>query len=179
MSNKLLILGAGGYGAMVKEIAAALGCYSQIDFLDDSFGSGRTADVFCESSIGKLDAASAFLDRYNYAIVAIGNPDVRKRYTEQLKSDGYRIATLISSQAYVSPSAVLKEGSVIEPLACVHSHAEVGEGTFVSSGAVVNHNSAVGNYCHVDCNAVVMTGTVVPDGTLLPAGEILRTNPAT
>ena len=34
--NNLLILGAGQFGLMVKEIAESMGCFDKIDFLDDN-----------------------------------------------------------------------------------------------------------------------------------------------
>ena len=34
--KRLMILGAGGYGKTVADVAAQLGCYEQIVFLDDA-----------------------------------------------------------------------------------------------------------------------------------------------
>ena len=34
--NNLLILGAGQFGLMVKEIAESMSCFDKIDFLDDN-----------------------------------------------------------------------------------------------------------------------------------------------
>ena len=39
----LLILGAGGYGKTVADVAEQLGCYDSIRFLDD--GSGNEGDA--------------------------------------------------------------------------------------------------------------------------------------
>ncbi|MBR1677729.1 MAG: acetyltransferase, partial [Clostridia bacterium] len=38
MNRNLLILGAGQYGTVVKEIAKSMECFEKIDFLDDTFG---------------------------------------------------------------------------------------------------------------------------------------------
>ncbi len=43
--NRLLILGAGQYGFVAREVAEAMGCFTSIDFLDDH------SDI----AIGKLD----------------------------------------------------------------------------------------------------------------------------
>ena len=101
--NDLLIIGAGQYGAMIKESARALNLYDKIDFLDDK----------SELAVGKIDEYKKFTDTYRCAIVAIGNADVRVETTEKLKEAGYEIVSFISRRAYVSPSAKIAEGCVI------------------------------------------------------------------
>ena len=81
--NNLLIIGAGQYGAMIKESVRALNLYDKIDFLDDK----------SELAVGKIDEYKKFTDTYRCAIVAIGNADVRVETTEKLKEAGYEIVS--------------------------------------------------------------------------------------
>lgn len=148
--KRLLILGAGQYGCLAKEIAESMGCFTKIAFLDDSN----------QEAIGKLGDYLNFKADFDSAIVAIGNPDIRQDYFELLKPF-YKIATLIHSKAYVSPSASIGEGSIVEPMAVIQTAAQIGNSCFISSSSVVRHNSIVGNFCHCDCNSVVKTGSVV------------------
>ena len=161
MNGNLLILGAGQYGTVVKEIAKSMGCFEKIAFLDDTYGQDETYSGYHEQSIGKLNDYENFVTEYFYAIVAIGNPEVRKDWTEKLIGAGYRIPVLVSPRAFVGNTAQLRYGVVVEPMAVVHENAAIGIGTFISSGAVVNHNSFVADYCHIDNNAVVMSGAVL------------------
>ncbi len=162
--NNLLIIGAGQYGAMIKESARALNLYDKIDFLDDK----------SELAVGKIDEYKKFTDTYRCAIVAIGNADVRVETTEKLKEAGYEIVSFISRRAYVSPSAKIAEGCVIEPMSVIGTAVEVGKCTIVSSGAVVNHNSTVGEGCHLDCNSTVCSNTTVPPKTKVEYGVVFR-----
>ncbi len=155
MNQNLLILGAGQFGLMVKEIAESMRAFDRIDFLDDN---SRLA-------IGKLADYANLSGTYGFAIVAIGNPDLRSGWTERLEQAGYSIATLIAPSAYIAPSAHLMKGTIIEPNATVQANATVAVGSIISSGAVIRHNASVGNYCHVDCNAVVLSGATMPDKT--------------
>ena len=169
MENRnLLILGAGQYGTVVKEIALALQYFEQIDFLDDGYG--KINPNYHEEAVGKLERYETLAGTYGYAIVAMGNPKLRRMWTERLKSAGYRIPVLVSPRAYVSPSAQLQEGCVVEPLAGVQANALVGAGSYVSMGAIVNHNSIVMDFCHVDCGAIVESGAVVQSEQHVPAG---------
>ena len=160
--NNLLIIGAGQYGAMIKESARALNLYDKIDFLDDN----------SELAIGKIKEYREFSDRYQCAIVAIGNPDIRVETTEKLKEAGYEIVSFISRRAYVSQSAKIAEGCVIEPMSSISTAVHIGRCTIISSGAVVNHNSTVSEGCHINCNATVRSNSNVPPKTKVDYGEI-------
>ncbi|WP_297700812.1 hypothetical protein [uncultured Fibrobacter sp.] len=165
-NGNLLILGAGQYGQMVAEIAQEMGIFAKIAFLDDSFDSRH-----CERVEGSLTDLPKFAADYRYGFVAIGNPELRRKLTEQLLQNGITPATLVHPTAYVSPSAQLESGCCIEPNATVQTGATLKTATFIASGAVVRHNAVVGEYCHVDCNAVVNSTANVPAGTHILAQE--------
>ena len=177
MQNKnLLILGAGQYGVMAKEIAEAMGVFERIAFLDDSFGSRHPEERSDEGSsqislIGTFKDLLMFTAEFRYGFVAIGNPELRRRLTEQLLQNNMTPVTLVHPTAYVSPSAQLEQGCCVEPNATVQTRATVKTATFIASGAVIRHNAVVGEYCHVDCNAVVNSTANIPAGTHILAQE--------
>ncbi len=160
--NNLLIIGAGQYGAMLKESARALNLYDKIDFLDDH----------SDEAIGTLADCEKFTDRYQCAIVAIGNADIRLDVTDKLKAAGNEIVSFVSRRAYVSTSAKIAEGCVIEPMSVVSTAVEVGRCCIISGGGVVNHNSTLGEGCHINCNATVRSNSTVPPKTKVDYGEI-------
>ncbi len=162
MKKSLLIIGAGQYGHIAKEIAEDMGCYDKIAFLDDA----------SEKAIGKLSAYTSLADEYTDAFVAIGNSEVRCRWLDQLQAAGYHAATLISPKAYVSPAARIDGGSTVEPMAVVQTNATVAAGCFISSGAVLRHDCVIGEVCHVDCNAVVLSCVTVPPHTHVGCSEV-------
>ena len=162
-NGNLLILGAGQYGQMAAEIAREMGTFAKIAFLDDASG---------ENVVGPFNDLPKFAADYRYGFVAIGNPALRRKLTEQLLQNNMTPATLVHPTAYVSPSAKLEQGCCIEPNATVQTGATLGTATFVASGAVVRHNATINEYCHVDCNAVVQTGSVVPVATKVPCNSV-------
>ena len=161
-NGNLLILGAGQYGQMAAEIAQEMGAFAKIAFLDDAPA---------ENVAGTLNDLPKFAADYRYGFVAIGNPALRRKLTEQLLQNNMTPATLVHPTAYVSPSAKLEQGCCIEPNATVQTGATLKAATFIASGAVVRHNAVVGEYCHVDCNAVVNSTANVPAGTHILAQE--------
>lgn len=160
--NKLLIIGAGQYGMVTKEIAESMDCFEQVDFLDDNN----------PIAVGKISESEKFADNYKYAIVAIGNSELRLELTEKLKNMGYSIAAIISPLAYVSRSAVINEGCIVEAMAVVNTGSVICRCSFISAGAVVNHNSVVGEGCHIDCHATVKSNSSVKAKTKVEYGQI-------
>ena len=161
MNKGLLIVGAGQYAHVVFDIASDIG-YDKISFVDD----------FSEIAKGRLDDLESFFGEFQFGIVAIGNPEMRKSLTERLEGIGYQVPTLVHPMAFVSPSARLGTGVIVEPNATVQANSSVDKGSIISSGAVVRHNGVVGEFCHCDCGSVIQTGSSVCYGTKVNCGEI-------
>ena len=164
--RNLLILGAGQYGQVVRETAEATGQFFRIGFLDDSN----------PAALGKMAEYVSFLREYPCAVVAMGNPALRRQWLEKLEQAGFELPVLIHPRAYVSPSAVLGAGTVVEPLAAVNTEAIVDKGGLLCAGCVVNHNAHVMTCCQIDCNAVVASNAVVPEGTKVCSGTVFQKN---
>ena len=162
MNKNLLILGAGQYGRVVKEIATDMNCFEKISFLDDN----------SSLAVGKLTDYKFFEDSYSYAFVAIGNPDIRIKWLDLLEETNYTIPVLIHPKAYVSPSAKIMDGSIVEPMVVVHTECTIEKGCFISAGAVINHAAKCLECCHIDCNATVSGYAVVPAGTKVNIGAV-------
>jgi len=78
-SVNLLILGAGGYGQVVKELAEATGKFNRIEFIDDN----------SPLAIGKISESKKFLKEFPNVIIAIGNPDIREKLFKEVEDIGF------------------------------------------------------------------------------------------
>lgn len=171
MNHRLLIVGAGTYAAVAAEIAASMGCFERIAFIDD----GRKTTANGKPVIGTTEDICRLSDEYDSIVVAIGDPEIRLALLERLKTQSsFRIATLISPRAYVSPSAQIAEGCVIEPMAVVHTGCRIARGCIISAGAVINHETTCHEGVHVDCNATVAGYACVPAKKKVFCGEIFQ-----
>lgn len=169
MKKNLLIIGAGIYGVVASEIAADMGCFDKIGFVDDELQTAPNGIPV----VGKVSDIERLGCQYNHIIVAIGNPEVRLNLIRKLEVETpCRIVTLVSPHAYISPSAQVMKGSIIEPKAVIHAGAVISVGCIISAGAVVNHASMCCDGVHVDCNATVAGMTLVPAGTKIKSGEV-------
>lgn len=156
--KSLLIVGAGGYGQVVKEVAESE--YQHIDFLDDNH----------PEAVGRIDALEEIQNRYDGVIVAIGNPNIRKRIFQKIEKP----VSIIHPRAVVSKSAKVGLGCVIEANSVINHNADIKEACFVCAGAVVNHDAMVNGFCQIDCNAVVESDATVPEGTKVESCTVFR-----
>ena len=164
MNNNLLILGAGQYGSVAKEIAESMNRFENISFLDDN----------STMAIDKIENFAVYADEYSYAVVAIGNTGKRLACIKMLEKFRFRIPVLVSPRAYISPSARLGSGTIVEPMAIVNANAVVSSGVIVCASAVINHNATVGEGCLLQCGSVVPAGACVPSETKLEYNSVFH-----
>lgn len=171
MNNNLLIVGAGSYGVVAKEVAESMGCFGKIAFVDDN----AATTVLGDEVIGKVADLGQYFEEYNNIFVAIGNPEVKLQLLKTIEEETpFKIVVLVSPKSYVASSAQIRKGSIVEPMAVVHSGCVICVGCIVSAGAVVNHFTMLCDGAHIDCNATVSGNTFVPAGMKVKAGEVYR-----
>ena len=161
--STLLILGAGGHGRVVAEVAASLGY--EVSFLDDKSG---------QNVVGSIDEVEEIKDRFDAFFVGIGNNNLRRVLQDRLYGLGVSIATLISPSAIVSPSMVIGAGTVVEPGAIINTGVQIGQGCIVSAGSIIDHDSVLGDFCHVNTGAICMSGAQVEPEQKVEAGDVVH-----
>ena len=164
--RKLLILGAGGYGKTVADVAAQLKCYDQIAFLDDNTAVdgilGKCAD-FLQYADGQTDVYPAF-----------GNNEVRMQWLDRLLEAGLSVPTLVHPRAYVSPTAVLGKGCMVLPMAVVNTGVTVECGCIINIGSLIDHDSVIGEGTHLAPGAIVKAENRIPGMTKINSGEVVE-----
>ena len=164
MEKKLLILGAGGFGQMVKETAQALG-YEKVAFLDDAVKDENVIGMCCDYEVRHSE--------YPVAVAAFGNNKTRLFWTDKLLEEGYEVPAIVHPSAVVSPSAVLKPGCFVMQRAVVNTNTRIERAVLVNSGAIVDHNSVVCAGAHVGLGSVVKSNCTIESGRKVEAGEVI------
>ncbi len=162
---RLIILGAGGYGKTVADVARQLGTYDSACFLDDG-KEGREI-------LGKCGDFSQFIEGNTHFYPAFGNNAIRLAWLHRLKEAGAEIPTLVHPRAYVSPTAVLGEGTVVLPLAAVNTGVRVETGCIINIGALIDHDCVIEAGAHLCPGAVVKAENRVPAGAKIESGEVI------
>lgn len=162
--KSLLILGAGGFGRMVKETAQALG-YEKVVFLDDAVKSDDVIGMCCDYVIRH--------EEYPVAVAAFGNNKTRLYWTDKLLEEGYKVPAIVHPSAIVSPSAVLEPGCFVMQRAVVNTQTKIERAVLVNSGAIVDHGSSVGAGAHIGLGSVVKSDCVIESGRKVEAGDVI------
>lgn len=167
----LIIIGAGGHGRVIADIAQKLGVYDSIVFLDDgdakeSMGLpvvGKACDV--EKYVGKADV-----------FVAIGNSKVRGMFIERLLSLGANVPTLIHPSAVIGACVEIGAGTAVMAGAVINPCSTLGEGVILNTCSSIDHDCVIGDYCHIAVG-VHVAGTVrIGENVWLGAGAIIKNN---
>lgn len=191
MNKSLKIIGTGG---LAKEIIGCIinekpprykieGCWSDEGFNNSAYSHlYRGTDEDFEKTVSEGD----------FVLIAIANPDVRKRIVEKFSHLPIIFESYIHPSCEVSPFAFIGEGSVLCPGSMVLGDAKIGSFVFLNTEAVVGHDSSVGSYSCLfpkvevcgDCtigessvlgiNSIVLPGNTLFPGSKLDAFSVLR-----
>lgn len=154
--EKLLLVGAGGFGRVVSELARQS---FECAFVDDGVEIGT---VICDIPvIGSTANLQEFFAEYKKLVIVIGNNNVREHIYDIARSIGYSFPNLISPSAYISPYAKIGWGCVILNNAVVQNGSSVGNGVLINPGVEIHHDCIVGDYDLIYTNSVVRTYATV------------------
>ena len=154
--EKILLVGAGGFGCMVAEQATL-----QYDcaFVDD--GQTVGTEICGIPVVGGIADLPKLRREYGLLVVGIGNNKFRAQVYEKAKELGYTFPNIIAPSAYISPYAKLGCGCVVLQNACVQNGAVIGDGVLLNAGVEVHCGATVGDYALIYTNSVIRTGAVV------------------
>ena len=161
---KLIILGAGGYGQTVADIAEQSEEYEEIHFLDDN----STAD----NVIGKCNCFEKYKDCLIYP--AFGNNKMRLEWIERLLNENYKVPTIIHPTAYISPKAKIEEGCVILPHAVINTNCVIKKGCIINCGSIIDHGCVIEECVHVCLGAIVKAENRIEKCSKIEAGNVVE-----
>jgi len=148
MNKKLAIIGAGGHGKVIGEIAL-LNQYEEIYFFDNK------ADEIKEypfSIAGNLNHLEKNINNFDYFFVAVG--DNQKRYDnfQWLKKYKVKIINLIHPKSTISKFSFLGSGICVMANAVVNPGTTLNEGVIINSSASIDHDCVIEDFSHISPN---------------------------
>lgn len=116
---------------------------------------------------GFLDSRADLLDGFNYPVgiissveeyapqsndlfvCAIGDPLVRKHYSEEILEKGGQFATVVHPTAVVGRNVTLGTGAIINTFVTIAPDVTIGNFTHVGTNSVCSHDNRIGNWCQL------------------------------
>lgn len=167
VAGRLLILGAGGHGRAVADLARACG-FTIAGFTEPG---GRGRDV-----VGTDDDLLALTQRLSLdgAVVGVGNTALARRAAlfGRLRERGLATPRLVHPSAIVSPSATVGEGTVVLPNAVVGADCVVGSNVVIYSGCVLEHDCRIEDHAYLAPGAILCGEVRVEEGAFVGAGAV-------
>ncbi len=163
--DKLHILGASGHGAVVADIAMALG-YQEIVFCDDDPAKLGQTILDCPV-IGDRHAIPQGVQ----VAIAIGINSIRRQVIDQAREKGWDLPILIHPSAVISPHAKIQAGTVIMANAVVNVRSVVGPGCILNTSCSVDHDCKLGASVHIAPGVRLSGNVIVGELSMLGTGS--------
>jgi sugar O-acyltransferase (sialic acid O-acetyltransferase NeuD family) len=170
MPKRLLILGAGGHGRAVADLAEECG-WEVVGFTDRAMPSDRPEIFGSDDEVVTLFEAG----RFDAAVVGVGNTALVRRSEIFRLLREWRISApqLIHPRAVVSRSCRVGEGSVVFPGSVLGAEVEIGGNAVIYSGVVAEHSCRIGDHAYLSPGVVLSGMVTVEEGAFLGAGAVI------
>lgn len=184
--EKLLLVGAGGFGRVVLEHASLK---YDCAFVDDGYIIG---DIICGTRVvGHISDIDVLRKDFSHLLIVIGNNEIRQSVYKKAQMIGYDFPNIICPSVYVSPFAKIGWGCVFLNNAVIQNGATVGNGVLLNPGVELHHDCIVDDYALIYTNSVIRTyakigkrvrigsnvtisnDIIVPDDSDIPNGSTL------
>ena len=166
----LYIIGAGGHGKVVAEVATLMGIFEKIFFLDDKKEVG-TYVLNCEVINNvEFNFIKTIVNKKNNFFVAIGDCLKRKELQEKLTEHNANISTLVHPNASVSKFSKIDPGSIVCSGAILGPDSKIGKGTIINHCSTVDHDCNIGQFTHICPHSSLSGGVKIGDLSILGTG---------
>lgn len=163
----LVIVGAGGQGRVVLDAAQAAGMDVAGMLVDGASGTVNGVAV-----LGGFDRLQGdFLTAHSF-VVAIGDQAVRRALATRLRADGV-LVSVIHPNAWVSPHAVIGQGTTVSAGAVVNANAQIGDFCIINTGSSVDHDCRLADGVQICPGARLVGGVVCEEDVFVGTGAIV------
>jgi UDP-perosamine 4-acetyltransferase len=193
MQEKIIIIGAGAQGRIMKHVLSMIGESEVIGFIDtfnnpDIWGK----EINGKPVLGNLDILEDYPPSDSLKLIpAIHKTNQKKDIVEDLIKKGYSFKTLIHPAAKVADSAKIGEGSIImedtiididviigrfvivHRQSMIHHDSVLGDFVFVSAGANMGGRAIIGERTIIYLNATIISNVTVGENCLIGAGAVV------
>ena len=169
--KKLAIIGAGGHGKVVADLAGLLG-WDSISFFDAAW-----KVKLSDPRWPLVGDTSTFIEKsseFDGVLIAIGNCEYRWNEFSKIKNSTTAVITLTHPKSTVSQYSKVGDGSVILAGSVVNTDAVIGKACIINVGATVDHDCILGNSIHVAPGAHISGGVTIGDASWIGVGSAIK-----
>ena len=169
--RSIAILGAGGHGKVVGDIAESDG-WDEVVFFDDAWPELLSCGDWAVA--GNSQSLIERLNAFSGVVVAAGNNAIRSEKLTWLEQFSAPIVTLVHPVAVISQYATLGSGVVVMPGVVVNAASTVGRGVILNTGCTIDHDCIIGDFAHVSPGAHLGGAVHVGEKSWVGIGASIR-----
>ncbi|MCL2888282.1 MAG: NeuD/PglB/VioB family sugar acetyltransferase [Elusimicrobia bacterium] len=159
-ADKIILIGCGGHARSVADVLLFNNPAAEIIFVDANATNGEKILGF--PVLKKIPAGAANIH------CAAGDNEKRKTLWRQTN------ISVVSKDAYISPSAKIGRGVFIGHRAHIGPLTEIGDGCIINTSSVIEHESKVGNFSHISVGTLICGRCKIGGNVFAGAGSVVK-----
>lgn len=171
MTDRLVIVGAGGHGREALAVAHAANRlrdrWSTIGLVDD----GPVDPELVDDAL-LLGSTDFVIDNGDEHVIALGDPAVRRRIARHI-GEAAPAVSLVDPSAWVGDDVDLDDGAMLYPGSVCTTNVRIGFHTHLNCGVIVSHDCRVGDFVSLSPGVKLNGAVTVGDGAFLGTGAIV------
>jgi sugar O-acyltransferase (sialic acid O-acetyltransferase NeuD family) len=170
IKKKIAILGAGGHGKVVGDIAFLNG-FSEIEFFDDNHLDIKNYPF---KIIGELDQFQKLYNKYSFWFISIGDNLIRKKIFLKFSKLKKNLTNLIHPSSIVSQFSKIDKGICIMANVVINAGSKIKKGAIINSSASIDHDCSIGEFAHIAPNVTLCGDVLIENESLVGAGSTVH-----
>jgi len=157
MNNRLVLIGGGGHCKSILDTLLNNNLYSEIVIVDRKDNISKSIlgvpIIGCDDDLLHL-----YQSGYTHAFITIGSvgdPSIRIKLYNLIKSIGFKIPNIIDSSAIISTHATLSECIYVGKNAVINAGSNIHNCAIINTGSIVEHDCVVGQFSHIAPGSVI------------------------
>jgi sugar O-acyltransferase (sialic acid O-acetyltransferase NeuD family) len=172
MTRPILIIGAGGHGRVIADLARA--CHRGIlGYLDEdrAIHGQRIQGIEVLGGDERLNECPPEQVVLANGIGSVTSVEPRQRVFTRLSAVGYVFEVLVHPSAIVATSVSLSGGAQVMAGAVVQAGTSIAENAILNTGAIIDHDCVIGRHSHVAPGATLCGNVQLGERSFVGAGS--------
>ena len=167
LKKNIVLIGGGGHCISAIDIIENENKFNILGILDSNI---KENNILGYKILGGDNLIPELVNKDTYFLITVGqikSYSTRKKIAKILIENKAKLATIISTLAYVSKHATVGEGSIIMNGAVVNAKSTIGKNCIINTKSNVEHGVSIGDFCHLSTCAVINGDSVIGNGTFI------------
>ena len=174
MRRKVVICGAGSAARIVAYNFSYDDTIEVVGYIDPDTSKHGTELYYGKRVLGSDELLPSLVAQgVSHAVIAPGEPRVRRRLRELVTGCGLQLMNAIHPSAVISPGVKLGSGIVVLAGCVLSDNPEIGDNVWIGLGAAITHDTRIGRDSLIGGRSAVGADVEVGEGAIVGWGCVV------